>query len=76
MKFFEPSLRHLLSEGKIKENRGLGGGVGSLLSHPSKHYVHGGLGNVLKSVIFPDVLFVFELRNWDSGMNLCDIEIF
>ena len=46
------------------------------LSHPSKHYVHGGLGNVLKSVIFPDVLFVFELRNWDSGMNLCDIEIF
>lgn len=58
MKCFGPSLRDLLSEGNIEEGRGRGrGAVGSLLSHLGKHYEHGGLGNVLESIIFPDVLF-------------------
>ena len=42
---------------QIEEDRGLEAGIASLLSHPIKQCVRGGLGNLLESIMFPNVLF-------------------
>ena len=54
---------------QIEEDRGWELGIAFLLSHPSKQYMHSGLGNLLESITFPNFFFcIEELGFWYKSL--------